>query len=86
MHRQTLRLREIVLGKEYPDTLMSMNNLALSLHRQGKYIEAEAIHQRTLQLREAVLRKEHPDTLASMNNLVSLLRQQGKYKEAREYK
>lgn len=28
MHRQTLALREKVLGKKHPDTLMSMNNLA----------------------------------------------------------
>ena len=32
MNRQTLQLRETVLGKEHPDTLMSMNNLASSLH------------------------------------------------------
>ena len=28
MHRQTLGLSETVLGKEHPDTLTSMNNLA----------------------------------------------------------
>ena len=27
-HRQVLSLREKVLGKEHPDTLMSMSNLA----------------------------------------------------------
>jgi Flp pilus assembly protein TadD len=46
MHRQTLQLREMVLGKEHPDTLGSMNNLALSLRQQGKYAEAEAMHRR----------------------------------------
>ena len=29
MHRRALGLRETVLGKEHPDTLASMNNLAL---------------------------------------------------------
>ncbi len=29
MHGQALALRERVLGKEHPDTLLSMNNLAL---------------------------------------------------------
>jgi tetratricopeptide (TPR) repeat protein len=80
--RQTLQLKEIVLGKENPDTLLSMNNLASSLRQQGKYAEAEAMHRQTLQLREMVLGKEHPDTLGSMNNLASSLRQQGKYAEA----
>jgi hypothetical protein len=39
MYRQTLQLMEIVLGKEHPNTLMSMNNLAISLRQQGKFIE-----------------------------------------------
>jgi hypothetical protein len=46
MLRQTLRLRETVLGKEHPGTLMSMNNLAVSLRHQGKHAEAEALHRR----------------------------------------
>jgi len=36
MHRQVLRLRETVLGKEHPDTLTSMNYLASVLRDQGK--------------------------------------------------
>ena len=43
MHRQTLELREKVLGLEHPSTLDSMNNLALVLDSQGKYEEAETI-------------------------------------------
>ena len=31
MYRETLELREKVLGREYPDTLSCMNNLALVL-------------------------------------------------------
>jgi Tfp pilus assembly protein PilF len=74
MHRQTLQLKETVLGKDHPDTLASMNNLATSLCQQGKYAEAEAMQQQTLQLKETVLGKDHPDTLASMNNLAESLR------------
>jgi hypothetical protein len=37
MHREALRLRETVLGKEHPSTLTSMNNLAGVLRDQGKY-------------------------------------------------
>jgi tetratricopeptide (TPR) repeat protein len=82
MDRQALQLKETVLGKEHPDTLASMNNLANSLCQQGKYAEAEKIHRQTLQLKEILLGKEHPDTLMSMNNLAESLRQQGKYIEA----
>ena len=50
MLRQTLQLKEAVLGKGHLDTLIIMNNLAESLRQQGKYAEAEAMHQQTLQL------------------------------------
>ena len=44
MHRQALGQRERVLGKEHPDTLTSMNNLAEVLRGQGKYEQAEEMH------------------------------------------
>jgi hypothetical protein len=89
MHRQTLQLRETVLGKDHPDTLgkdhpdtlASMSNLALSLYQQGKYAEAEVMNRQALQLRETVLGKDHPDTLASIHSLAISLRQQGKHTE-----
>jgi tetratricopeptide (TPR) repeat protein len=84
MHRQALELREKALGKEHPDTLMSMNNLAAVLRQQGKYEEAEQMHRQTLGLRERVLGKEHPNTLTSMNNLAIVLNRQGKYEEAEQ--
>ena len=59
MYQQTLELREKVLGKEHPDTLTSMNNLAV-LSSQGKYEEAEEMHRQALELREKVLGHEHP--------------------------
>jgi hypothetical protein len=64
-----------VLGKDHPDTLMSMNNLASSIYGQGRYAEAEAIDRQTLQLRETVLGKDHPDTLMSIMNLGESLRE-----------
>jgi hypothetical protein len=44
MYRQTLQLRERVLGKDYPDTLASINNLVGSLGQQGKHAEAETMY------------------------------------------
>jgi hypothetical protein len=64
--RQTLEMREKVLGLEHPDTLTSMHCLAVTLHSQGKYAEAEQMHRQTLELRKKVLGPEHPDTLTSM--------------------
>ena len=69
-------------NKDHSDTLMSMINLASSLHGHGKYAEAEEMHRQTLQLQETVLGKDHPSTLFSMMNLAISLRSQGKYAEA----
>lgn len=71
-----------MLGKDHPDTLDSMGNLAVTLREQGKYTEAEAMHQRTLQLKETVLGKDHPDPFMSMNNLALSLCERDKYAEA----
>ncbi|KAL9630085.1 MAG: hypothetical protein Q9164_006593 [Protoblastenia rupestris] len=83
MDRRALDGREKVLGKEHPDTLMSVSNLALVLQYQGKYDEAEQINRQALDGREKVLGKEHPDTLTSVYCLAYLLRQQQKYRMAR---
>jgi tetratricopeptide (TPR) repeat protein len=84
MYRQTLELGEKVLGLEHPDTLTSMNNLAVVLRSQGKYAEAKQMHRQELELREKVLGLEHPHTLTSMNNLAVVLHNQGKYAEAEQ--
>jgi hypothetical protein len=44
----------MVLGKEDPDTLISMNNLALVLSDQGKYEQAEEMLRRELGPSETV--------------------------------
>jgi hypothetical protein len=41
MHRQALGLSETVLGKEHPDTLMTMTNLVNVLSNQVRYEQAE---------------------------------------------
>ncbi len=48
MFRQALRLRETVLGKEHPDTLTSMYNLAYVLSNRERFSEANELYQRAL--------------------------------------
>ncbi|KAK5203069.1 hypothetical protein LTR41_011191 [Exophiala xenobiotica] len=57
-YRQTLDLKNKVLGEKHPSTLGSMNNLAVVLGQQGKYEEAEEMQRQTLDLREKVLGEE----------------------------
>ncbi|KAF2249223.1 TPR-like protein [Trematosphaeria pertusa] len=80
--RSSLNILETVLGREHPDTLVSVSHLGLVLESQGKYEEAEAMHRRDLEGSEKVLGREHPDTLASVSNLGLVLKRQGKYEEA----
>ncbi len=82
--KEVFQVREKLLGKEHPNTLGSMNSLALVLQNQGEYKEAEQIHRQTLKLRERLLGKEHPDTLVSINNLALVLQYQGNYEEAEQ--
>jgi hypothetical protein len=78
MHRQTLELRERVLGKEHPDTLTSLVTLALALDSHEK---AEEMLRLALELHKKVLGKEHLDTLETMNSLAEVVDRQSKHEE-----
>jgi tetratricopeptide (TPR) repeat protein len=80
--RRVLDIQQTSLGKEHPNTLQSMDNLASVLAEQEKYAESEDLQQRVLKIRQNTLGDEHHDTLLSMNNLGATLRDMGKYAEA----
>ena len=63
-----------MFGSQHPDTLRSINNLALFYKSQGRYGEAEPLYQQALVESEQVLGLEHPYTLRSVNNLAGLYR------------
>jgi tetratricopeptide (TPR) repeat protein len=84
MNRRALKGCEKALGKEHPDTLMSLNNLAVVLRSQGKYEQAEKMNRQALEGYKKALGKEHPYTLTSLANLAWVLNFQGKYEQAEE--
>jgi hypothetical protein len=55
INRQTLQLRQKVLGLRHPDTLVSISNLAVVLGRQGKYAATEQMNQWVQQLKQEAL-------------------------------
>jgi Tfp pilus assembly protein PilF len=61
----TVEGREKALGKDHPNTLTSVSNLAGVLQYQGKYEAAEEMNRRALEEREKALGKDHPDTLTT---------------------
>ncbi|KAH5617499.1 hypothetical protein HBI23_255480 [Parastagonospora nodorum] len=84
LQEHAMQTRKRVLGDEHPDTLTSINSLALTYWRQGRWKEAEELEVQVMQTRKRVLGNEHPNTLLSMNNLASTYRDQGRWKEAEE--
>jgi len=79
LFRRALEARERTLGPEHPDTLGSLNNLALLFKAKGDYDSAEPLYRRALEAFERTLGPEHPDTLRSLNNLALLLSAKGDY-------
>ncbi|KAH8797786.1 hypothetical protein DL96DRAFT_897628 [Flagelloscypha sp. PMI_526] len=62
---------QLVYGVAHPNTLRSMNNLALTYSYQGHHCAALQLHEQVLALRKQILGDEHPDTFYSMGNLAS---------------
>ena len=79
---RALEIRRRTLGQEHPDTLASMNNLALALEKKGDHFLSEHMLRRAIQIQERVLGKEHPDRLVSMSNLGITLTSAGKLDQA----
>ncbi len=72
------------LGKEHPDTLTSMNNLATTLSHQGDYAVASALQRQVLELTQRILGKEHPSTSLSAWNYLNTLLEKGDTETALE--
>ncbi|RGP69012.1 kinesin light chain 3 [Fusarium sporotrichioides] len=79
---EVMETRKAKLGADHPDTLTSMNNLALTYSYQGRWEEAETIQVEVLETHKAKLGVDHPSTLTSMANLASTYSDQGRWEEA----
>ena len=66
MNRQTLKLREKVLGMEHPDTLISVWCLASLLEKQKRFHNACILYQRASKGFQVILGLSHPTTLACL--------------------
>ena len=80
--RSAVAIRSELLGKDHPDTLAGMTNLAAVLKGMGQWPQAEELLRETLEVRQRELGREHTRTLDSMNNLADVMQQQGKIAEA----
>jgi serine/threonine protein kinase len=84
LYRQSLAIRERVLGREHPDVAESLSGLAgaLSLKRIE---EAERLAKRSLSIREKALGENHPDVAESLSSLTEVILEIGKPSEVESY-
>ncbi|KAK3984461.1 kinesin light chain [Cladorrhinum sp. PSN332] len=80
--KQAVDIRTEVLGEEHPNTLSSMNELALTYRNQCRWKEIEPMQIQILEINKRVLGEEYPNTLGSMSNLAATYMGQGRWKEA----
>ena len=81
--REVLEADSRIHGREHPETLSSMNELAWALTYQGKFEEARTLAQQALALQQRVLGREHPATLTTQDTLAKALEGLGHWAEAR---
>jgi non-specific serine/threonine protein kinase/serine/threonine-protein kinase len=74
-----LSLRRHLLSGDHPDTLSSMNALAVLYAYQSKLPEAESMLTRVMEIRRRVLGEGHPSTLESIGDLAQVYDEEGKY-------
>jgi tetratricopeptide (TPR) repeat protein len=67
--RRSLALREESLGADHPDTIESLNNLAVALWRTGEEERAIGMHEDALGRCERALGEEHRRTAETLNAL-----------------
>ncbi|HMP04116.1 MAG TPA: tetratricopeptide repeat-containing protein kinase family protein, partial [Gemmatales bacterium] len=82
LHERSVALFVAHLGRDHPDTLASMVNLAMNYAALGRKAEELALYEETVKLRKAKLGPEHPDTLLSMGNLANTYYSLGRHAEA----
>jgi Flp pilus assembly protein TadD len=84
LYEQVLEARARLLGKEHPDTLTAMNNLAGTLEAQGDLAGARKLQEQVLEACARLLGQEHPNALTAMNNLAGTLCARGDLAGARQ--
>ena len=73
---------KVKLGSDHPETLTSMENLALTYHSQGRWNEAEKLQREIMNEMKAKLGSDHSETLSAMAKLALTYGSQGRWEEA----
>jgi eukaryotic-like serine/threonine-protein kinase len=83
--RESLALRETMLGKDHADVAEALSELSAAVREQGDTAEAIALGERALSVREAALGSKHPDVAITLSTLGVALARAGKHEAALTY-
>ncbi|GMI08780.1 hypothetical protein TrLO_g10156 [Triparma laevis f. longispina] len=72
-YERALKGSEKAMGKNHPDTLGTMMNIAIVHEAAGEFKDAEEIYQRTLEGHVSLLGKDHEDTKDCVTSYMSCL-------------
>ncbi|HKQ82352.1 MAG TPA: tetratricopeptide repeat protein, partial [Steroidobacteraceae bacterium] len=74
---------ERIYGRDHPQYIRHLHNLAVVLRDRGETIEAESLFREAIDAWRRVLGPEHPETVSAMLNLGQLLMDRGDLNSAR---
>ncbi len=80
-YRNSLEIREKLLGHDNPEVATTINNLALLYWDWDRFDDAESYYHESIKIRESLFGKNHPEVATSINNLALLLWEQERYME-----
>jgi tetratricopeptide (TPR) repeat protein len=80
--RQSLGLRQSLLGDEHKDIAYSLDSLGQLEHYQSRYEEAEPLYQEALAMQQRLSSDGHFGMAQILNNLAALYNNQGRYSDA----
>jgi CHAT domain-containing protein len=82
LFRESLELRQRLLGENNIETASSVDNLAGAYQSMKDYARAEPLFRKALAIKRHALGENHPQTVRSLNNLAGLYRSMGDYAKA----
>jgi tetratricopeptide (TPR) repeat protein len=80
--RESVQLKEQILGKDHPDVAISLGNVGWVLAKLHRIDESLAYGERAVAIDEKALGVDHPSTAVQLSNQADLLNLAGRFSEA----
>jgi tetratricopeptide (TPR) repeat protein len=84
-YNKALKINEVKLGLDHPDTAATYNNLAGVYRAKGDYDRAIEFSKKALKIYDEKLGLDHPDAATTYNNLAGVYKAKGEYERAIEF-